>query len=273
MVKPRDKIIVGLSGGKDSISLLYNLMKVQEKTYQTEPLIALTIDEGIHNYKGNNIKCAGNFCKRYGIEHRIVSFKEKVGMTLDEIISLKKQTDDYKYACNYCALIRRRLLNEEAKKLGGNVLALGHNLTDMAETFLMNVLYKRTQLIANQYLFKKENSEIAKVFVKKITPLMRIPEEEIYQYANLKKFEYFSLHCPYRDQDPIIRKRILDFIQECKIYSPEIEFNLFNGFLELSEILYDRFENKPFSACQKCGYPSGTENMCSYCEFVQALDK
>ncbi len=269
MLNPHDKIIVALSGGKDSISLLYNLIKIQERTYNSEPIIALMIDEGIKGYRKNSIEKAKDFCKIYDIEHKIISFKEKIGYKLDEIISIKKKSINYRYACNYCATFRRRLLNDSAKDLGGTVLALGHNLTDVAETFLMNILYKRFHIIANQYLFKEKNGRINNYFIKKITPLMRIPEDEIFLYANIKKFDYYPSHCPYREKDPIIRKRVLDFIQKCKQYSPEIEFNLFNGFLELSKSLYYQNEKINYKSCQLCGYPCGNTKICTYCNYLK----
>ncbi|MFX1574659.1 MAG: ATP-binding protein [Promethearchaeota archaeon] len=272
MLSPNDKIIVGLSGGKDSITLLYNLNKIQNKKYQSESIIALIIDEGIKNYRENSIKKAIEFCIKYDIEYKVISFKERIGYTLDEIIKKKSNTADYKYACNYCATFRRRLLNDGAKELNGTLLALGHNLTDFAETYLINILYKRLRLIGNQYLFKKENTNIRHYFLKRISPLMRIPEEEILLYANIKKFNYYPLHCPYREKDPIIRKRVLDFIQECKKYSPEIEFNLLNGFLELSAMLYKQTEVNFSQRCQSCGYPCGNNQICIFCSYLKEID-
>ncbi|MBA7642737.1 tRNA-5-methyluridine(54) 2-sulfurtransferase [subsurface metagenome] len=269
MLNSNDKIIVALSGGKDSFTLLYNLSMIQKNLYNPKQLIALTIDEGIKDYRENSIKNAIEICKELNIEHYIISFKEKVGLSLDEIINIKKILPDYKYACNYCATIRRRLLNDGAKELGGNILAMGHNLTDFAETYLMNILYKRLDIIANQYFFREENDEINQFYIKKISPLIRIPEEEIFLYANIKKLDYYPSHCPYREKDPIIRKRVLDFIQECKKYSPEIEFNLLNGFLELSKTLYYHRKKKNHSLCQKCGYPCGNGKICSYCSYLQ----
>ncbi|TFG28475.1 MAG: TIGR00269 family protein [Promethearchaeota archaeon] len=268
MLKPRDNIVVAVSGGKDSITLLYNLIKIQEKKFFSKPLIALSVDEGIENYRNNSIKIALDFCKKYDICHKIVSFKEKIGKTLDEIISFKRNSHNYQNACNYCAALRRRILNDSAKDLGADVLVMGHNLTDFAETFLMNILFKRFQLISNQYLLKQENHSINKYFIKKISPLMRIPEEEILLYANLKQFDYYPSHCPYREKDPILRKRVLDFIQHCKDFSPEIEFNLFKGFLEMSELLYNQNIQKNYNHCEICGYPCGNVKICLYCKYL-----
>lgn len=271
MLKPEDQIVVGVSGGKDSLALLYNLINIQENNYRSKPIIAVTIDEGIQNYRKNSIKNAIDFCKKYGVEHIIVSFKEKTGISLDKIVELKKNTTENKYACNYCATFRRRLLNETAKELGADVLAMGHNLTDIAETFLMNILFKRFKLIANQYMFKEKSKETQKFFVKKITPLMRIPEEEIFLYSNLKKIDYYPSHCPYRETDPILRKRVLEFIQECKKYSPEVEFNLLNGFLETSEIFSNHYKPTSFHSCEECGYPCGSNNLCLYCTYLKEI--
>lgn len=273
MLKPQDKIVVALSGGKDSIALLYNLIQIQKKKHRTEPLIALTIDEGITDYREHSLKLASEFCKTHDVEHVVISSKEEVGSTLDEIVELKKENEDSVYACNYCATIRRRLLNDGARKLGADILAMGHNLTDLAETYLMNIISNRYQLIANQYLFKQESNDVRQFFVKKISPLMRIPEEEIYLYSNIKKLEYYPSHCPNRERDPILRKRVLDFIQECKKYSPEVEFNLLNGFLELSEILYNQAKKTSYNPCQQCGYPCGKNELCTYCKLKDSLKK
>ena len=271
MLTPKDKIIVGLSGGKDSISLLYNMIKIKDKIRNSEPIIALTIDEGIRDYRKNSIDDAKQFCQKNNIEHKIISFKECVGKNLDEILLLKRGTDTERYTCNYCATIRRRMLNEEAKNLGGTVLALGHNLTDISETFLMNILHKRHQLIANQYLFKTETTEAKKHFIKKVKPLIKIPEEEIFLYANIKKLHYYPSHCPYREEDPILRKRVLKFILNIKPHLPEVEYNLFDSFQRISEKLYNNLPIQEYQECRICGYPSGKSQICTYCNLTESL--
>ncbi len=271
MLKRHDNVVVAVSGGKDSIALLYNLAKIQERSYNAKPVIALTIDEGIKDYRDKSIESARKFCEKYDIEHKVISFKDVVGKTLDEINETKKNIVNYRFTCNYCAVIRRRLLNEGARELRADRLALGHNLTDFAETYLMNIMYNRFHLISNQYPLKSESLKASRIFVKKINPLMRIPEEEIYLYSNIKKFQYYSSHCPFRDKEPILRKRVLDFIQDCKVHSPEIEFNLFNGFLKLSKLLYNNTESIEYGTCPQCGYPSGSNKICTYCEYVNAL--
>lgn len=271
MLLPEDRVIVGLSGGKDSISLLYNLNNLLKKNL-LKSVSALIIDEGIMGYRAKSIEDAKSFCQEHNVPIKIISFKETVGKSLDEINRFFENKADRRYTCNYCATIRRRLLNEGAKELGGTVLATGHNLTDFAETFLMNILYNRLHLIRSQYLFKKEPVSIRKHFIRKINPLLLIPEEEIFLYANIKNLKFYHSHCPYREIDPILRRRVLSFIQKMKEMTPDIEYKLFNSFIELSKKLYESHPKIESNICTRCGYPSGSSLSCTYCRLIQLLE-
>ncbi len=270
MLKPEDKIIVALSGGKDSITLLYNLIQIQKKTYKSKSLVALSIDEGIQSYTQRNLKIASEFCEKYNIEHKIISFKTRIGKTLDEIIELKRTRDDFKYRCNYYSILRNRLLNDEAKQLGGTVLVLGTNLTDISETFLMNILNNKFHLIGDQYGLD-DNKKIYNYYIKKVMPLMKIPQNEILYYAKLKNLKYINVHCLYRKQYPILRKKILEFIENLKIKSPEIEFNLFNGFIELLKVFNKEEKQKKLNFCIKCNYPTNNPQNCNYCNILEDI--
>jgi uncharacterized protein (TIGR00269 family) len=100
---------------------------------------------------------------------------------------------------------------------------------------------------------------------------MKLPEEEISIYAKLMELDYYHAKCPYRTQFPILRKKVLNFILNLKETSPEIEFNLFNGFLELSEILRKEYEDTNLNFCSLCGYPTSNYDFCSYCQLVQEI--
>ena len=271
MLSPEDHVIVGLSGGKDSTTLLFNLIKLSEKKLFSS-ISALIIDEGIEDYRAKSIADAISFCKEHDVPIKIISFKEVVSKSLDEINTFFQNREDRRYTCNYCATIRRRLLNEGAKELGGTVLAMGHNLTDFTETFLMNILYNRLHLIGSQYLFKKEPLSIREHFIRKINPLLLIPEEEIYLYAKIKNLKFYPSHCPYRETDPILRKRVLTFIQKMKEKTPNIEYKLFESFSELSKKLYESFPKKESNNCKKCGYPSGSSQFCTFCRLTNLLE-
>jgi len=270
MLKPEDKIIIGLSGGKDSIALLYNLKKIQNKTYNSKPLIALSIDEGINHYSKQRIQKAINICKEFDISHKIISFKKYIGKSLDDIVEWQKNKGDFRFPCNYCATIKRRLLNDIGKELNGTVLALGHNLTDISETYLMNILYNRLPLIARTN-FSRKNSKLNDAYLDRIFPLMRIPEDEVELYAKLKQFDYYKPVCPNRKNFPILRRKVLEFLQNIKQQSPEIEFNLFKGCLRFTSILSEEYRSKNLNFCVECGYPTSNPLKCEYCKLLKEI--
>lgn len=271
MLKPEDRIIVGLSGGKDSITLLYNLKKIQNKTYKSNPLIALSIDEGINHYSKERIQKTINICKKFDILHKIISFKEYIGKSLEEIVNGQKHKDDFRFPCNYCATIKRRILNDVAKELNGTVLALGHNLTDISETYLMNILYNRLPLIARSS-FSRKNSKLNGAYLDRIFPLIRIPEDEVELYAELKQFDYYKPLCPNREKFPILRRKVFEFLQNLKQQSPEIEFNLFKGYLTLASILSEKYSSENINYCIECGYPTSNPLKCKYCKLLKKIN-
>ncbi len=274
MLKPQDKIILGLSGGKDSMVLLYNLIKIQKKISNSPSIIALTINEGISEYREKNIRKSKEFCEKNNITHKIISFKEKLGKSMDEILEIYKNNYGEIYPCNICATIRRHLLNDEGKKLGGTVLALGHNLDDVSQTFLMNFLRKDFNKISRMNPFLEENN---KIYMKKIKPLMKIPEKEILLYAQNKELNFVNVPCPYKIKYPILRKRVQSFLNNCEEYSPEIKFNLFKGFVELSDILWEfnkklRGKKINFNTCKICNQLCGkNREICLFCEIKEKI--
>ena len=199
MLNPKDRIIVALSGSKNSIVLLYNLKKIQEKVYRTKPIIALSIDDG------NNIKLTRELCEKLSIEQVIINSNEIVE---DEPFLLQ-------------------LLKIAFNDLGGNILALGYNLSKLANIYLNQLILSKDPY---QMIYYQD------VSIKTITPLMRIPKEEIDIYHKIINMGISKDLMHKKGDNSNIQIHVENFINDCKIYSPEIEFNLLNGLLELTKI-------------------------------------
>ncbi len=199
MLNPKDNIIVALSGSKNSIILLYNLKKIQEKVYRTKPIIALSIDEG------TNIKLTRELCEKLSIEQVIINSNEIVE---DEPFLLQ-------------------LLKIASIDLGGNILALGYNLTNCTNIYLNQLIFSKDPY---QRIYYQDDS------IKTITPLMRIPKEEIDIYYKIKNMGISKDLIRKKGDNSTMKIHIENFINDCKTYSPEIEFNLLNGLLELTKI-------------------------------------
>ena len=129
LIEKEDNVIVAVSGGKDSLSLLHLLDKYSKKRNNNFLVAALLIDEGIKNYRDISIEDAKRFCKERKIKLHIASYKDETGKTLDDIKRKFKDT----IACSMCGVMRRYLLNKSSRELKADKLATGHNLDDEAQ--------------------------------------------------------------------------------------------------------------------------------------------
>ena len=128
MIQDGDKIAVGLSGGKDSLTLLHILNNYKKFSPQKFELIAITLNPG-----GVDNSPLYDLCSNLGIEFHEVQTNIK-----EIIFDIRKE----KNPCSLCANLRRGALNDTAKKLGCNKVALGHHKDDAIETFLMSMFYE-----------------------------------------------------------------------------------------------------------------------------------
>ena len=186
-----DKLLVALSGGKDSVTTLEILNSFRKMNIIE--LCAVTVDEGIANYRQEGVDIAIRHAERLGIEHKVVSLKQNYGITLDEIM----ERENHRGSCTYCGVFRRTIINKAAREMGATKIATGHNLDDEVQAIMMNYLEGNTDNLTK--LGAKTESK-AKEFTVKIKPLREIPEREIGLYVVAKGLEVHFDSCPYAMQ-------------------------------------------------------------------------
>ncbi|MCE7736448.1 MAG: TIGR00269 family protein [Candidatus Heimdallarchaeota archaeon] len=263
----KDVIAVGISGGKDSVVLLDVLSRLQQK-FPTE-LIAITIDEGIANYRDEGLEFATQAAKRANLEHHVYSYKEKFGYDLDDALVLLGP--NRKAACSTCGPFRRKSLNEAARDVGANKLATGHNADDEAQTFLMNMFRgdMLKSLHSNPYPSFKNNK-----FINRVKPLRRTSEQEIVLYANFNNLPYQEAPCPYAVE--AYRGKVRDILTNYQEHDPAIIYSIINSadsFYQLADTVPKDIEhsgNKPIQNCMKCGEPSNNE-FCAACMIINQI--
>ena len=256
MVQTGDKIAVGLSGGKDSSTLLYLLNKLCKDRKDVE-LFAITVDEGIEGYRKDSIEIAKGLCKSLGIKHRITSYKEHFGKTLDQKLKTSKDFN----ACTYCGVARRWSLNKMAKDLGATKLAVGHNLDDETQSILMDYLKgDLTRLIRLDPQLKPKDE-----FVRRIKPLRGVAEKEVGLFAFLKGLKIQEDECPYSSG---MRFEIRDFLNKMENERPGTKLNILETFEKILPALKEtiKTEEGQIFSCEKCGEPSSSK-ICKTCEF------
>ena len=256
---PKGKIAVALSGGKDSTLAAYMLNKIL-KEHRERKLVAITIDEGIKGYRDKTIKIAKKFCDEYGIEHHIASFKEMIGLTMDEISKRRGDLAE----CTYCGVFRRYVLNKVAKKLGVKVIALGHNLDDVAQTILMNFIRNDLRRLARMAPHRR----VQEGLIPRILPLIEVPEKETTLYAYLKGFEIYEGKCPYsvRAMRGDYRKILYMLEKE----HPGTRHAILKSYQEIEDCLAMKFPPAKLQPCQICGEPS-SQPICMACQLKRKL--
>ena len=244
-----DKVLVALSGGKDSVTTLEILNTFREMN--VIDICAVTVDEGIDNYRQDGVDIAIRHAERLGIEHKVVSLKEEYGITLDEIM----QRDNHKGSCTYCGVFRRTIINKTAREMGATKIATGHNLDDEVQAIMMNYLEGNTDNLTK--LGAKTESE-AEEFTVKIKPLREIPEREIGLYVVAKELEVHFDSCPYA-------------INQLTEKHPTIKYSTLRGYDKIKNILKEEFKKEyKHGRCARCGEPSSNE-LCKACSFLEEL--
>lgn len=260
MLKPDDKVALALSGGKDSVSLLHILSRLEER-FPKSRLVAVTIDEGIGVYRSEAVEIAKETCKNLGVEHHVYSFKTLYGCTLDEIADAAKQREK-PFICSYCGILRRKALNLAARNVGGTKLATGHNLDDEVQSMMMNLLRGDV----SRMLVKEENVTGIDL-IPRIKPLCEVPEREVALYAFLKHARFQSLPCPYLETS--LRNDVRKFLNTLEAKHSGMKFTLYRSFEKIRP-QFKSAEEYNLNHCKVCGEPT-TEQVCMACQILQEL--
>ena len=177
LIDDNDKILIGISGGKDSLFLTYALALLRERFKKNFELTALTINPMFT--KDFNVEAVTDFCRELNIEHKV----EDV-----DIAGVIEVAD--KKPCFTCAYFRRAAMNRYANSIGANKVAYAHHLDDAVETFLMSIL-SSGQL--NTFT-PKTFLDRSKITV--IRPLVYIREFEIDKFTQKNHFNIVKSPCP-----------------------------------------------------------------------------
>ena len=178
MIEDGDKIAVALSGGKDSVTLLYALKNLQIFYPKKFELIAITVNPG---FDGFNTKILQNIAKNAGVE-LVISPSDIKAIVFD----VRKE----KNPCSLCANLRRGILNSVAKEHGCNKIALGHNEDDVLETFLLNLFYTGSIRTFSPVSFMDRTK------ITMIRPLIYTPEKQTRRFVKKNNINVMKKACP-----------------------------------------------------------------------------
>ena len=171
MIEDGDKIMVCLSGGKDSYAMLSILMKLKESAPIKFDLIAVNLDQKQPGFPEHILP---EYLKSLGIEYHIIEE--------DTSAIVKDKIPEGKTTCSLCSRLRRAVLYKAAKNLGATKIALGHHRDDMIETLMLNMFYGGKMKAMPAKLVSDNGEHVV------IRPLAFCKESELIQYSDLKNF-------------------------------------------------------------------------------------
>ncbi len=246
----RDKIVVALSGGKDSTSVLYILKKLGYN------VSGLMIDLKLGKWSEIHLKKMKKFCSDLGVHLEVVDLREELGSGICFIKQVVRERKGLT-GCSVCGIIKKYILNKWAKKMGADKIVTGHNLDDECQNVLMNFLKGNVKIGANS----GPKMKAQKGFVQRIKPLFFIPESEIKMFAKKMKFDICYEKCPCAFGTYRVETR-----KWMKNFSDKEKKKIVEGWLRVAEGL----DSGDVRVCNICGEPSRKE-VCKACEVLGCL--
>ncbi len=261
LISSSDKVLVAVSGGKDSTVLLSLLKKFG---FNVE---AITIDVHIGCYTKKNLENIQKFCDGLGVKLNVFEFRKEYGYSVCYITSVLKEKGAGLGTCTVCGVLRRRLLNQTARSIGASKIAFGHNRDDEVQSFFMNVMKNRHEL--NARLGPRPGVVGDDLFVRRVKPLFFCAEEDIAKYSKMCSFPVAYARCPCSPEST--RGCIRAFLDGAESLFPNARQHLADFLVEIQPRLLEQFANKsPVRVCKKCREPTSQE-VCRSCNIITTL--
>ena len=223
MLEEGDRVMVAVSGGKDSHAMLALLREVERRAPFSFSIIAVNLDQGHPGYPAELLP---NYFESEGYDYRIISE--------DTYSIVKEKIPEGKTYCSLCSRLRRGVLYNTAVELGCTKIALGHHRDDAIQTLMLNLLYSGQIASMPPKLYSDDGRNTV------IRPLAYCTEAEIARYAELKAFPIVPCDlCG--SQDQLKRQRVKALIAELAEENSNIPGNLFAALSRVRPTqLYDR---------------------------------
>ena len=206
LIEDGDRIMIGLSGGKDSWALMEILDVLRRRAPVKFSLIAVNVDSGYSEYKHDVI---ARTCKERGWEYRIEH--TAIGEIMDDVL------DADATPCSLCARLRRGVLYRIASDIGATKIALGHHADDFVETLLLNLFFTGSLKAMPARLLSDDRRHVV------IRPLVYVSEDEARAYTRERQLEVIGCCCPVCGDLSLKRQRIKRWLLELEREHPGVK--------------------------------------------------
>jgi tRNA 2-thiocytidine biosynthesis protein TtcA len=209
MIDDGDRVMVGLSGGKDSWALLQILDVLRQRAPVRFSLVAVNVDSGYKEYKHGLI---ADTCRARGWEYRIEH--TGIGELIEDIL------DDGETPCSLCARLRRGVLYRIADEVGATKIALGHHADDFLETLLLNLLFAGSLKAMPAKLVSDDGAHVV------VRPLVYVGEDEARAYTKESDLPVIGCCCPACGDLGLQRQRAKRLLMELEREHPGVKISM-----------------------------------------------
>jgi tRNA 2-thiocytidine biosynthesis protein TtcA len=224
LIEDGDRVMVGLSGGKDSWALIQILEVLRRRAPISFSLVAVTVDSGYDGYRHDLITST---CELRGWECRVVH--TDIGDVMEDLL------EDRATPCSLCARLRRGVLYRLASEVGATKIALGHHLDDFIETLLLNLFFAGVLKAMPARLVSDNGQHVV------IRPLVGVTEAEARAYAKEQQLPIVGCCCPACGDLGLQRQRVKRLIAELEVEHPEVKNSMIRALSNVaSRHLLDR---------------------------------
>src|SRR5947207_4946726 len=229
MIEPGDRIMVGLSGGKDSWALLQILDVLRQRAPISFSLVAVNVDSGYKEYKHELL---ARTCQERGWEYH--SEHTNIGILIEDIL------DADQTPCSLCARLRRGVLYRIAKEIGASKIALGHHADDFIETLLLNLFFAGALKAMPAKLVSDDSAHVV------IRPLVYVGEDEARAYTKESELPIIGCCCPACGDLGLQRQRTKRLLMELEAEHPGVKQSMLKALGNVApRHLLDRRLNPP----------------------------
>lgn len=264
MFTRHERILVAVSGGKDSLSLWDVLHRLG---YPADGLyIGLGIDSGLE-YSAQSREFTAQFASSRGLNLRIFDVQQAYGETIAE--TSRRTHRGQAKPCAVCGVSKRHILNQVAHEDGYDVLVTGHNLDDEAAVLLGNTLVWDGDQLARQWPVL----EAVPGLVRKAKPFCRFYERETAAYALLRGIDYIYAECPFSQGNKTIYYKTL--LNQLEADRPGAKMSFYLSFLQAKSagVVQPANSTPPLHLCPACGQPTSSTGPCAFCRQMDRKKK
>jgi len=262
MFTTQDRILVAVSGGKDSLALWDVLWQLKY------PADGLYINLGIQSeddYSLESERYARAFAAERGLNLHVINVEELYGEPIARMARRTRRANSGRFKpCSACGMVKRHEMNRVTRDLGYSVLATAHNLDDEVAILFGNVMTWQTELLTRQ----SPTLQAADGFTRKVKPFCRFAERETAAYTLLRGIPYIEEECPYAVGSKQLYYK--DMINKVEEEQPGTKLAFYVGFLNAKEKgafheLPDAARDGNLHPCPSCCQPTTGEGVCAFC--------